>query len=122
MVRPASVQLAATNIRVNCMSPGFVRTSIIATSASTISGQAFDMEMDKADAISLFETVLGRHSGENLYYNRIPEPVEIANVGVFLASGLAASINGQNIVVDSGKTAAAFGDTIIGPIKRMEPL
>ncbi|KAM5343741.1 hypothetical protein ACJ41O_012278 [Fusarium nematophilum] len=122
MVKSASVQLAASHIRVNSIGPGFVRTSIAATSANTVSGNAFDKDLNKSSATDVFEAVMGRYAGEKYHYNRIPEPIEIANVGVFLVSDLAASINAQNIVADNGKTAAAFGESIIAPIEPMEPL
>ncbi|KAH6884503.1 hypothetical protein B0T10DRAFT_409682 [Thelonectria olida] len=102
MIKSASVQLSATHVRVNSIAPGFVNTSIAATS---------------------FDTMLGRFVvGEKYYYNRIPEPIEIANIGVFLASDLSASVNAQNIVADSGKTTAAFGESIIVSIDPMKPL
>lgn len=37
------------------------------------------------------------------------------NIGIVLAAHLSASINGQNIVADSGKTVAALGETVIRP-------
>ncbi|GJC80611.1 3-alpha-(or 20-beta)-hydroxysteroid dehydrogenase [Colletotrichum liriopes] len=122
MIKSASVQLSASNIRVNAISPGFVRTSIAATSGSTVSGNAFDEKLTKDMAENVFESIMGNGGVETYYHDRIPEPVEIANLGVFLASDLAASVNAQNIVADSGKTAAAFGESIIQPIKPMKPL
>ncbi|KAL6362878.1 hypothetical protein LRP88_04192 [Fusarium phalaenopsidis] len=78
MLKSASVQLSASHIRVNSIAPGFVKSSIA----------------------EVFDSVLGRHAEEKYYYNRIPEPIEIANIGVFLASDLSASVNAQNIVAD----------------------
>lgn len=122
MIKSASVQLSASRVRVNSIAPGFIRTSIAATSSATVSGRAFDEKLDKRDATDTFDSVLGRFAGDTYYYDRIAEPVEIANFGVFLASELSASINSQNIVADSGKTAAAFGHSIIAPIERLSPL
>lgn len=122
MVRPGAVQLSGSHIRVNSIAPGFVRTSIVATSASTFAGQAFDENLDTGAIKDAFDNTLGRYEGVKYYYERIPEPIEIANIGVFLASPLGASINGQNIVADSGKTVAAFRDTIIAPIQPLSPL
>jgi enoyl-[acyl-carrier-protein] reductase (NADH) len=59
---------------------------------------------------------------QRYYYNRTADPAELANVGIFLASDLATSINGQVIVADSGKTVAAIGDTVIGTVPPMKPL
>lgn len=122
MLKSASVQLSASHIRVNSIAPGFVKSSITSTSANTVSGAAFDENLKKENAKEVFETVLGRHTDEKYYYNRMPEPIEIANIGVFLASDLSASVNAQNIVADSGRTAAAFGETIIAAIEPMKPL
>ncbi|KAF5004105.1 hypothetical protein FDECE_9378 [Fusarium decemcellulare] len=122
MVKSASVQLAASHIRVNSIGPGFIRTSILATSASTVSGAAFGKDLDKNGAEDVFESVFGGRKREKYYYNRIPEPIEIANIGVFLASDLSAAVNAQNIVADSGKTAAAFGESIIAPTEPLKPL
>ncbi|KAJ3460203.1 hypothetical protein MRS44_011070 [Fusarium solani] len=122
MLKSASVQLSASHIRVNSIAPGFVKSSIAVTSANTVSGTAFDEKLNEENAKEVFDSVLGRHAEEKYYYNRIPEPIEIANIGVFLASDLSASVNAQNIVADSGKTAAAFGETIIAPVKPMKPL
>lgn len=122
MVRPGAVQLSASHIRVNSIAPGFVRTSIVATSASTFSGRAFDEKLDTEGIKDAFNNTMGRYEGAKYYYERIPEPIEIANIGVFLVSHLGASINGQNIVADGGKTVAAFGDRIIAPIKPLDSL
>lgn len=46
----------------------------------------------------------------------------MAHVGLFLASDLAKSINGQVILADSGKTAAAIGEGCTGPVYPITPL
>lgn len=132
MVKPGSVQLTASNIRVNSIAPGFVRSSIIAstqqaiasTGASSAEGAAntATATLNKEDAAKAFDSTLGLLASDRYYFERIPEPEEIANIGVFLASELSASVNGQNIVADSGKTASGAGDGIIGPIPAMPPL
>lgn len=126
MVKSASVQLSASNVRVNAIAPGFVRTSIASTSAWIAGGhQDKDLQTNEADAVQQFDAIIGAAQSSNpskYYYNRVPEPVEIANIGVFLASNLSASINGQNIVADSGKTVAALGETVIGPVEPLTPL
>lgn len=122
MVRYGSVQLSATNVRVNAVAPGFVRTSITATTRNILAGSADSSKLSKEEAMSSFKSDLGDFvEGSKYYYQRVAEPEEIANIGVFLASQLSASINGQNIVADSGKTVAALGETVIGPISPMLP-
>lgn len=56
------------------------------------------------------------------YYNRLQDPSEIAKVQLFLASDLSVCVNGQMILADSGKTAAATGEACTGPIPPVKPL
>lgn len=122
MVKSASVQLAASNVRVNAIAPGFIRTSIVSSSIRAAGDGKEAASYDKTEAMKSFDATLGRMSDNKYYYNRIAEPEEIANIGVFLVSELAASINGQNIVADSGKIVAALGETVIGPVQPLNPL
>lgn len=126
MVKSASVQLSASNIRVNAIAPGFIRTSIASTTAWIAGGQnEDDVTTDGAAAVGPFDAMMRATRNANplkYYYNRVPEPIEIANIGVFLASDLSASVNGQNIVADSGKTVAGLGEGVIGPIEQMTPM
>ncbi|KAJ6438139.1 3-oxoacyl-reductase [Purpureocillium lavendulum] len=126
MVKSASVHLSSTHVRVNAMAPGFIRTSIMATSQAAVEGKAPERALSKEEALRQFDATLGRQGGGGgtspYYYDRIPEPDEVAHLGVFLASDLAAAVNGQNIVADCGKTAAAFGESIMGPVAPMTPL
>lgn len=122
MVKYGSVQLSATNVRVNAVAPGFVRTSIMATTRNVLAGSADTSKLSKEEAMESFDSDLGDLvEGSKYYYQRVADPEEIANIGVFLASHLSASINGQNIVADSGKTVAALGETVVGPISPMLP-
>ncbi|KAK2610052.1 hypothetical protein N8I77_003511 [Diaporthe amygdali] len=122
MVKYGSVQLSASNVRVNAVAPGFVRTSITATTRNVLAGSFDTSKLSEEEALSSFKSDLGDLiEGSQYYYQRVAEPEEIANIGVFLASHLSASINGQNIVADSGKTVAALGETVIGPISPMVP-
>lgn len=122
MVKYGSVQLSATNVRVNAVAPGFVRTSIMATTRNVLAGSADTSRLSKEEAMKSFDSDLGDLvEGSKYYYQRVADPEEIANIGVFLASHLSASINGQNIVADSGKTVAALGETVVGPISPMLP-
>jgi NAD(P)-dependent dehydrogenase (short-subunit alcohol dehydrogenase family) len=119
MVRPAAIQLSASNIRVNSISPGFVRSSIV---SSTAVADSTNGTYSRQDAEKAFNSTMGLMAGDKYYYQRIPEPEEIAHIGVFLASDLSASINAQNIVADSGKTASGAGEGIIGPVAPLTPL
>lgn len=121
MVKYGSVQLSASNVRVNAMAPGFVRTSITATTRDFLAGSADVSTLSKEEAMKVFESDFGFVEGSKYYYQRVAEPEEIANIGVFLASHLSASINGQNIVADSGRSVAALGETVIAPIPPMLP-
>ncbi|KAJ9149087.1 3-oxoacyl-(Acyl-carrier-protein) reductase [Pleurostoma richardsiae] len=123
MVKSGAMHLSSTHVRVNSIAPGLIRTSIAATSKFAVEGQSFGEELSKDKALNMFDAMLGDHgdTASKYYYNRIAGPEEIANIGVFLASDLSASINGQNIVADSGKTVAAFGENIIGPVPPMTP-
>ncbi|KAM5354642.1 hypothetical protein ACJ41O_001289 [Fusarium nematophilum] len=82
MVKSGSVQLSSTNVRVNSIAPGFVHSSIVATSGASASGQAFDRDLDRTQATAVFDDALGLQAAHaQYYYNRIPEPEEIANIG-----------------------------------------
>lgn len=123
LVQCASVQLAATNIRVNAIAPGLVRTSLFYTSSPQ--GDVNDHVLfSKDDALRRYDAVAARlqQSGRQYYYNRAAEPVEIANIGVFLASDAAASINGQTIVADSGRIAGGFAEKFLEPVATLKPL
>ncbi|KAJ4144265.1 hypothetical protein LMH87_003155 [Akanthomyces muscarius] len=119
MAKPGAVQLSSTNVRVNAIAPGFVRSSIVSSSAGFDTSRD-DKPYEKKDAASAFDRTMGRFASEKHYYSRILEPEEIANIGVFLASDLAASINGENIMADSGRIAA--GSNYNEPMPRMTPL
>jgi NAD(P)-dependent dehydrogenase (short-subunit alcohol dehydrogenase family) len=77
--------LAKHNIRVNAISTGGIRSSTIAASAM--------------DAARVAVTPLGRMGTAE----------DVAKVALFLASDLAAYVNGANIVVDGGRTAITHG-------------
>lgn len=129
MVKPGSVQLAASNIRVNSIAPGFVRSSIIASTQQALANMqssantnttTTNKTITKEEATKAFDATLGHLASDKYYFDRIPEPEEIASIGVFLASELSASVNGQNIVADSGKTASGLADRIIPAISPLE--
>jgi NAD(P)-dependent dehydrogenase (short-subunit alcohol dehydrogenase family) len=81
-----SARSGAAGIRVNSVSPGPVRTRILAD---------FEESMGK-DALDLVQGIVGRHA----------EPDDIAPVATFLASDEARWVNGNNIWVDGGAVNA----------------
>jgi 3-oxoacyl-[acyl-carrier protein] reductase len=76
-----SRELAAHNIRVNCIAPGLTQT---------------DMMTDSTPEVALKETI------ERISMKRVGEPQEIANVILFLASDLSSYMTGQLLRVDGG--------------------
>lgn len=125
LVSGASVHLSASNIRVNGVAPGFTKTSILTVSKDAEKGGEYKNDMDdktlKKNHEWFFERA-GLLSAPQYYYNRLQDPDELANVQLFLASDLSSAINGQMILVDSGKTAAAMGEGCTGPIPPVKPL
>lgn len=81
LTRSAATDLAADNVQVNCVSPGFVLTDLTRESLS-----AEEMR-DLAAQVPL---------------GRMADPSEIAEVVFFLASPANSYMTGQNIVVDGG--------------------
>jgi 3-oxoacyl-[acyl-carrier protein] reductase len=82
LTRSAAVDLGPSNINVNAVAPGFVRTEMIARLPPEV--------VERAEKESLL--------------NRVAEPEDIANVVAFLCSEEARHITGQVIVVDGGLT------------------
>ncbi|MET0221933.1 MAG: SDR family oxidoreductase [Tardiphaga sp.] len=96
MARVMASELSPRGIRVNVVSPGAIRTPIWATRAPT--PEAFDaLEKSIARATPL---------------ERIGEPEHIAKTVLFLASGDAAHVQGQELFVDGGATASPSGAPI----------
>jgi NAD(P)-dependent dehydrogenase (short-subunit alcohol dehydrogenase family) len=86
--RHVSHELAARNVRVNCVSPGFMRTPM-----ST--GERYGLSPDEQDAriAEMGRRVPMQHCGSTL---------DIANAIVYLASDESAYVTGQELVVDGG--------------------
>jgi len=82
MVRTAAVELGPVGIRVNSVAPGTTRTP-------------------RMTADDQFETTLTQ-TALRTPLRRVGEPSDVAAALLFLASGLAAHISGQNLVVDGG--------------------
>lgn len=84
LTRSAAVELGPSNVNVNAVAPGFVRTEMV--------GQLPRDVLDKAEK----RAALGR----------MAEPEDIAHVVLFLCSEEARHVTGQVIVVDGGLTIA----------------
>lgn len=82
LTRSAAVDLGPSNINVNAVAPGFVKTELLAKLPREV--------LERAER----ESVLGR----------VAEPEDVARVIVFLCSEGARHITGQVVVVDGGLT------------------
>jgi 3-oxoacyl-[acyl-carrier protein] reductase len=79
LTKTAAKELGPFNVRVNCVSPGFIDTDMFRSGPKNVQDQLT----------------------EGVYLNaRVGEPEEVANVCLFLASDLASYVNGENIRVD----------------------
>jgi 3-oxoacyl-[acyl-carrier protein] reductase len=82
LTRSAAVDLGPSNVNVNAVAPGFVKTDLLAKLPREV--------LERAE----HESVLGR----------VAEPEDVARVIVFLCSEEARHVTGQVIVVDGGLT------------------
>ncbi len=80
LTRSAATELGPSNVNVNAIAPGFVRTGMLAD----VPEEVVEASRDRA--------ALGR----------LPEPVDVAHVVLFLCSEMARQITGQVIRVDAG--------------------
>src|SRR3989440_3089670 len=85
LTKAAAVDLGPSNVNVNAVAPGFVKTELLSTLPREV--------LERAE----HESVLGR----------VAEPEDVARVIVFLCSEAARHITGQVIVVDGGLTLAS---------------
>ncbi len=84
LARNLAIELSPDNIRVNCITPGLVKTDF---------------------ARALWETPEAeKRSSQNTPLRRLGEVDDIAGAAVFLASRAGAWITGQAIVIDGGET------------------
>jgi NAD(P)-dependent dehydrogenase (short-subunit alcohol dehydrogenase family) len=93
LTRAMALDFAADRIRVVSVSPGSVRTPILALAARTFDGPDADVE-------AVFARFGAAHP-----IGRIGEPEEIADLIAFLASDRAGFITGSDHVIDGGLTA-----------------
>ena len=84
LTKAAAVDLGSSNINVNAVAPGFVKTELLAQLPREV--------LERAE----HESVLGR----------VADPEDISRVITFLCSDAARHITGQVIVVDGGLTLA----------------
>ncbi|MGK2910194.1 MAG: SDR family NAD(P)-dependent oxidoreductase [Sphingobium sp.] len=89
LARNLAAELGPSNVRVNCIAPGLIRTDF-----------ARALWEDEAN---LNEALRGTP------LKRIGEPEEIAGAAVFLASPAGRYVTGQSIIVDGGATATIGG-------------
>ena len=75
-----AIEVASKNVRVNAISPGYIKTDML-----------------EAVPEGIKENFI-----KDIPMRRLGDPMEIANVVVFLASSMSSFIVGQNIIVDGG--------------------
>ncbi|HVH68789.1 MAG TPA: 3-oxoacyl-ACP reductase FabG [Gemmatimonadales bacterium] len=85
LTKSAAVDLGPSNVNVNAVAPGFVKTDLLSALPREV--------LERAE----HESVLGR----------VAEPEDVARVIVFLCSDAARHITGQVVVVDGGLTLAS---------------
>ena len=86
--RHVAVELAARNVRVNCVSPGFMRTPM---STGERHGLSLEEQEERLEGFA-----------RRVPMKRVGSVDDIANAILFLASDEASYISGQEIVVDGG--------------------
>ena len=90
--RSAALDLARRGIRVNAVAPGLTRTAGLAEITRIMQGPDAEGDIDQQMNRWVASVPLGR----------LAEPIEIANVILFLASDEASFVTGAEFVVDGG--------------------
>ena len=98
MTRSLALELGPRGVRVNAVSPGWVRTPMADDEMRVI------MERDGVDLEGAYASAT-----KNLPLRRPSAPTETAGVVAFLASDDASFITGSNIVVDGGSLVVDVG-------------
>jgi 3-oxoacyl-[acyl-carrier protein] reductase len=83
LTKTMAIELAEHNIRVNCVSPGFIRTELA--------------EEGGADTAFIHAYL------QKIPLRRFGRPEEVANVYAFLASDESSFITGESVVIDGGQ-------------------
>ncbi|MED4754562.1 glucose 1-dehydrogenase [Brevibacillus choshinensis] len=89
LTKQMALDFAADNVRVNCICPGWVDTTFNDAHADLFGGRDNVLK-----SIADFQPI-----------GRTIQPVEIANVAVFLAADESSAMTGSAVVVDGGLTA-----------------
>ena len=88
MTKVLATELAADNIQVNAIAPGFVKTKF--SSALWVNDQ-------------IHETIV-----KTIPQGRMAEPEEIAGIALYLASAASSFTTGAGIIVDGGQLVAGI--------------
>jgi NAD(P)-dependent dehydrogenase (short-subunit alcohol dehydrogenase family) len=91
--RVAAAELAAMNIRINAVVPGFIATRIF--------GNMFGMGRDEAQELA---EKISQRSGSANPVGRAGQALDIARAALFLAEESAGFVTGTHVVVDGGLT------------------
>ena len=92
-----AIEMAPYRVRVNAVCPG-----IIMTPHRILAPGSVGERIARGYGMSSAEEALTRYARENTLIGRFPEPEEVANVLVFLASERAGALTGGFIIVDGG--------------------
>ncbi len=94
LTKVAALEVAAYNITVNAICPGYVDTSLVRNQLSEIAAMRHITEQEALDVILRL-----------VPQKRLLDPEEISNYAMFLATEMAKGITGQAVVIDAGYTA-----------------